>query len=86
MKIHSGRAVVLGVETQGDLTRRILGVAHGQKAGDDRISFESVDELWRMLAPNGMEIVRVMTGAGPLSIRRVARDLKHLAPSFKGKT
>ena len=67
------RTVILGVETQNDLTRRILATAHGQRrAGDDRISFESVSDLWRVLAPKRMEIVRVMTGAGPLTIREVA--------------
>ena len=76
------RTVILGVETQGDLTRRILATAHGRrKAGDDRISFESVSDLWRVLAPKRMEIVRVMTGAGPLTIREVARRVDR---DFKG--
>ncbi len=76
------RTVILGVETQGDLTRRILATARGQrKAGDDRISFESVSDLWRVLAPKRMEIVRVMTGAGPLTIREVSRRVER---DFKG--
>ena len=76
------RTVILGVETQGDVTRRILATAHGRrKAGDDRISFESVSDLWRVLAPKRMEIVRVMTGAGPLTIREVARRVDR---DFKG--
>ena len=76
------RTVILGVETQTDLTRRIMATAHGQrKAGDDRISFESVSDLWRVLAPKRMEIVRVMTGAGPLTIREVARRVDR---DFKG--
>ncbi|WP_407151259.1 hypothetical protein [Bradyrhizobium sp. ORS 86] len=75
------RTVILSVETQSDVMRRILASAHGQrKAGDDRISFESVSDLWRVLAPKRMEIVRVMTGTGPLTIwevaRRVDRDFK----------
>jgi predicted transcriptional regulator len=68
------RTVILGIETQNDVTRRILATARGQrKAGDDRISFENVGELWRVLAPKRMEIVRAMTGTGPLTIREVAR-------------
>jgi predicted transcriptional regulator len=68
------RTVILGIETQSDVTRRILAAAKGQrKAGDDRISFENVSELWRVLAPKRMEIVRAMTGTGPLTIREVAR-------------
>ena len=76
------RTVMLGIETQSDLTRRILATARGQrKAGDDRISFESVSDLWRVLAPKRMEIVCVMTGAGPLTIREVAR---RVGRDFKG--
>jgi predicted transcriptional regulator len=68
------RTVILGIETQSDVTHRILATARGQrKAGDDRISFENVGELWRVLAPKRMEIVRAMTGTGPLTIREVAR-------------
>jgi len=76
------RTVILGVETQRDLTRRIMATAHRQrKAGDNRISFKSVGDLWRVLAPKRMEIVRVMTGAGPLAIREVARRVDR---DFKG--
>src|ERR1700742_4979161 len=68
------RTVILGIETQNDITRRILATARGaQKAGDDRISFENVSALWRVLAPKRMEVVRAMAGAGPLPIREVAR-------------
>ena len=68
------RTVILGLETQNDITRRILATARGRrKAGDDRISFENVSELLRVLAPKRMEIVRAMTGTGPLTIREVAR-------------
>lgn len=76
------RTVILSVETQSDVMRRILASAHGQrKAGDDRISFESVSDRWRVLAPKRMEIVRVMTGTGPLTIREVARRVDR---DFKG--
>jgi predicted transcriptional regulator len=68
------RTVILGVETQNEVTRRILATARGRhKLGENRISFENVSELWRVLAPKRMEIVRTMTGAGPLPIREVAR-------------
>ena len=38
-------------------------------AAGDKICFQ----LWRVLAPKRMEIVRVMTRAGPLTIRKVER-------------
>jgi predicted transcriptional regulator len=46
-----------------------------------RYSFESYDALHRALAPNRIEIVRAMMGAGPLSIREVAR---RVGRDFKG--
>jgi predicted transcriptional regulator len=68
------RTVILGIETQKDITRRILAAARGQrKTGEDRISFETVSDLWRVLAPKRMEIVHAMTGTGPLTIREIAR-------------
>lgn len=39
------------------------------------ISFASVDLMWEILNQRRWEIVRAMIGAGPLSIREVARRL-----------
>lgn len=47
----------------------------------NRYSFDSYDALHKALAPNRMEIVRAMMGAGPLSIREVAR---RVGRDFKG--
>ena len=46
-----------------------------------RYSFDSYDALHKALAPNRMDIVRTMMGAGPLSIREVAR---RVGRDFKG--
>ncbi len=70
------RTVIFGVETQDDITHRILATAHGtKKAQNDRISFERVSDLWRVLAPKRMDIVSAMAGAGPLTIREIARRI-----------
>lgn len=53
----------------------------GTKDGAARISFPTWDELHRVLAPNRMAVVKAMTGAGPLSIREVARRVER---DFKG--
>lgn len=47
----------------------------------NRYSFESYDALHKALAPNRMDIIRTMMGAGPLSIREVAR---RVGRDFKG--
>jgi len=46
-----------------------------------RISFTSWDLLHRVLTPNRVAIIRAMTGAGPLSMREVARRVDR---DFKG--
>jgi len=46
-----------------------------------RISFVSYDLMHKLLAPNRMAILRVMLGAGPLSIREIARRVDR---DFKG--
>ena len=50
------------------------------KASAPRISFESPELLFKMLSGKRWELLNVMTGAGPMSIReaarRVERDVK----------
>lgn len=46
-----------------------------------RISFASYELLHKVLAPNRMAIIIAMSGAGPLSIREVAR---RVGRDFKG--
>ena len=40
-----------------------------------RITFPTVELLWKTITPKRLEILRVLTGAGPLAIREVARRL-----------
>ena len=46
-----------------------------------RIGFVSYELFYKVLAPNRMAIIQMMTGAGPLSIREVARRVER---DFKG--
>ena len=52
------------------------------EASAPRISFASEELLWRTLTAKRWEILKAMTGAGPLALgevaRRVARDVKAL--------
>lgn len=58
---------------------RALAAFDGQQQGA-RVSFASVDLLWRTLTRKRWELLRAMTGQGAMSIpeaaRRVDRDLK----------
>lgn len=65
-------------ETEG-LVQRVL--AAGEAARSARIGFASWDDLHKVLAPKRMAIVRTMAGAGPLSIREIAR---RVGRDFKG--
>jgi len=50
------------------------------KAQSERISFASVELMFRVLTERRWELIRAMAGAGPMSIReaarRVGRDVK----------
>jgi predicted transcriptional regulator len=53
----------------------------GKPDGAARIGFESWELMHKVLSPKRLDILRVMTGAGPLSIREVAR---RVGRDFKG--
>ncbi|MDA0368903.1 MAG: transcriptional regulator [Proteobacteria bacterium] len=71
--------VTINVESPHDAESRLRRAFSGEAQGN-YISFASVDLLWKIVTPKRWEIIRVMTGAGPVSIRevsrRVARDVK----------
>jgi predicted transcriptional regulator len=60
------------VASRDEAGRRVLAAFRGERQ-DARISFASVDLLWRVLSPKRLDVIATMTGAGPLSIREVAR-------------
>ncbi|WJR67715.1 transcriptional regulator [Neorhizobium sp. CSC1952] len=55
--------------------------AGNKKPAQHTLSFPSWELLHRVLAPKRLEIVQVMTGQGPLSVREVAR---RVGRDFKG--
>lgn len=73
------KTVIIGVESREAAKTRIAAALKGKPQGSF-ISFISVDLMWKILTPKRWEIIRAMTGAGPLSIRetarRVGRDVK----------
>jgi predicted transcriptional regulator len=73
------KTVTLEVATLNDVKRRVQDAFKGRKQGA-RISFASPELLFRLLTAKRWELIRTMTGAGPLSIReaarRVERDVK----------
>jgi predicted transcriptional regulator len=73
------KTVTLEVASLNDVKRRLQDAFKGRKQGT-RISFASPELLFRLLTAKRWELIRTMTGAGPLSIReaarRVERDVK----------
>ncbi|MDO8358509.1 MAG: transcriptional regulator [Devosia sp.] len=62
-------------------TQELVRNRRGQGNAVPRINFVSWDLFHRVLAPNRMAVVNAMTGAGPLSIREIARRVHR---DFKG--
>lgn len=71
--------VTLDVSSREAVTRRTLDAFKGRGQGA-RISFATPELLFGILTAKRWELIRAMTGAGPLAIReaarRVQRDVK----------
>ncbi len=71
--------VTLSVASREDVTRRALEAFDGKRQGA-HISFASVELLWQTLTQKRWELLKAMTGQGPMTIReaarRVGRDVK----------
>jgi predicted transcriptional regulator len=64
--------VTFGVASREDVSRRAEAAMRG-KAQGAHISFASPELLFSLMTAKRWQIVRAMAGAGPLSIREVAR-------------
>lgn len=73
------KTVTLQIADRAEVTKRAREAFAGRKLGA-RISFASAEVLFRLMTNKRWEILRTMTGAGPLTIRetarRVGRDVK----------
>ena len=65
-------AVKIGVSSLDEVKERTRAAFRGEPPGT-RISFATAELMWKTLAPPRWNIVETMTGAGPMSIREVAR-------------
>jgi predicted transcriptional regulator len=65
-------AVTITVDSTASFKQRVKAAFAGKRQ-QERISFESFDLLWKVLAPNRMALVQTLTGAGPVTLREAAR-------------
>ena len=75
------RTVVLEVQTVREVLRDASrAMDRGRAEREAHIGFASPELLWKVLSAKRWELLKAMTGAGPMSIReaarRVARDVK----------
>jgi predicted transcriptional regulator len=66
------KVLTISVASLDQVKDRLAAAFRGEPQGH-HISFLSVEQMWKTLAPKRTDILRAMTGAGPLSIREVAR-------------
>ena len=64
--------VVIGVASREEANARFMRALETGKTQGAYRSFESTADLWRTLSPKRWEMLKVMTGAGGLSLREVA--------------
>lgn len=73
------KTVTLQVAKLQDVKRRTQDAFNGRKQGS-RISFATPELLFRLLTAKRWQLIRALTGAGPVTIRaaarRVDRDVK----------
>ena len=73
------KTVTLSVASRDEFNRRALAAFADQSQGA-HISFSSADLLWQTLTRKRWDLLRMMTGAGSMTIReaarRVGRDVK----------
>jgi predicted transcriptional regulator len=73
------KVVTLQVASLDEVKRRAQEAFRGRKQGA-RVTFASPELLFKLLTAKRWELIRVMTGAGPMTIReaarRVDRDVK----------
>jgi predicted transcriptional regulator len=62
----------IGVSTFEEAMQRTPAAFSGEPEGE-RISFASVELLWKTLTPRRWELVHAMAGQGPMTIRAAAR-------------
>src|SRR6266446_5203689 len=76
-------AVTIGIAAADDAKSRMLRAFEGRAQGAF-ISFPTVELLWKVITPKRWELLRAMAGAGPLSIRELARRMRRDVKSVHG--
>ena len=77
------KTVTLQVSKLEEVKRRAQHAFKGKKQGS-RISFATPELLFRLLTAKRWELIRVLAGAGPVTIREVARRVNRDVKAVHG--
>ncbi|MEA5115638.1 MAG: transcriptional regulator [Geobacteraceae bacterium] len=77
------RTVTLEISSRDKISQRFLRAFEGEPQGSF-ISFESPEQLFRVLSGKRWELLKVMIGAGPMTIREAARRLERDVKAVHG--
>lgn len=75
--------VTIGISTVEDSKARALRAFRGEAQGAF-ISFATAELLWKVITPKRWDVLKAMTGAGPIAIREVARRVDRDVKSVHG--
>lgn len=78
------KTVILGVASRKEINRRFIRAMEIGEPEGTFISFESPALLWKALTPKRWDLLKALTGAGPLSIREAARRVKRDVKAVHG--
>lgn len=75
--------VTLGISTVEETKVRMRRAFQGKEQGAF-IGFASPELLWKVITPKRWELLRIMTGAGPVTIRELARRVERDVKTVHG--
>ena len=76
--------VTIGISSAEEVKTRAARAFAGEAQGGF-VSFPSVELLWKVITPKRWQLLRLLTGAGPLSIRETARRANRDVKSVHGE-
>lgn len=76
-------SVTFSIAGRSDFNKRAAAAFSGKRQGA-HISFASEELLWKLLTAKRWELLKTMAGAGPLSIRELARRVERDVKAVHG--
>lgn len=67
--------VTIGVATREEIKARVVRAMNTGRRSAPFIGFSDERALWKILTPTRWDMLKAMTGAGPLALREIARRL-----------